>query len=199
MNPEEIRAWMDRRYPDTNPFCDRFGHISVVYRCGHKFGLKYWDGPESVTREIHDEWVAHAVSRICDDCWTKATYPQFTLALDARTFEVEGAYDIHAILQQRKYHYCGSNSFSRRFPIKKAAKLELTWIRKRGYYVRADVRHCGTQRYVDLQTDELRDTTALENAIYERTRKAMHPAPKPDPKVSAWREAIDRLRSIERN
>ena len=196
LTPEEIRAWMDRRYPDTNPFCDRFGYIPVLYKCGHRCGLKHFEH-DDVTREIHDSTVAHALTRDCDDCYTKATYPLFTLALDARTFDVEGAYDIHAALQQRKYHYRGYGAWVLRFPSKKAAALELAWIRKRGYNVRADVRHCGTQHYVDLKTDELRDTLAAENASYERTHKAMHPAPKRGPKVSAWREAIDRLRSIE--
>jgi hypothetical protein len=196
LTPDESREWMDRRYPDTNPFCDRFGHISVVYKCGHKFGLKHWD-PERVTQEVHDEWVAHALTRICDDCYTKATYPLFTLALDARTFDVEGAYDIHTALQQRKYRYRGYGAWVRRFESKKAAATELAWIRKRGYNVQALVKHCGDRRYVDLKTDELRDTLAAENASYERTRKAMHPSPPRAPKVSDCRAVIDTLRSLE--
>ena len=195
--PDEIREWMNKRYPDTNPFCDRFGYISVVYKCGHKFGLRHSLSPDDVTREVHDQTVAHALTRICDDCWNKTTYPRFTLALDARTFDVEGAYDIHTTLQQRKYRYRGYGSWIRRFESKKAAALELIWIRKRGFNVRADVRHRGTQRCVDLKTDELRDTLAAENASYERTRKAMHPSPPRAPRVPAWRAAIDRLRSIK--
>jgi hypothetical protein len=155
LTPDEISEWMDRRWPDTNPFCDRFGFIPVVYKCGHKFGLKYWDGPESVTQEIRDEWVAHALTRICDDCWNKREYPRFIFALDQRSVEVEGAHPIHGLLKQRRYRFNrGSNSWSRRFPSKKACTAERAWTRKRGYNsVGWEKRH-GSVYMIDYATDQ---------------------------------------------
>jgi hypothetical protein len=154
LTPDEIREWMDRRYPDTNPFCDRFGFISVVYKCGHKFGLLH-SVALGVTQELHDQTVAHALTRICDDCWSKREYPRFVFALDFRSVEVEGAHSIHSLLKQRAYRFNrGCNSWSRQFPSKKAAGLELAWIRKRRYNsVGWEKRH-GSTYMIDFATDQ---------------------------------------------
>jgi hypothetical protein len=124
---------------------------------------------------------------------------KFTLHQDGRTFDVSDAKNIKSALQQRGYRWRGYGAWVKLFPSKKAANEELAWIRKRGYEAEALVKHCGRRRFIDLATDELRNTLAAENASYERTRKAMHPSPQRGPKVSAWREVIDYLRSIENN
>jgi hypothetical protein len=154
LNPDEVRQWMDRRWPDTNPFCDRFGFISVVYKCGHKFGLRHSLSTEDVTQELYDRTVAHALTRICDDCWCKREYPRFIFALDSRSVEVEGAHAIHSLLKQRAYRFNRScNSWSRRFPSKKACAAERAWTRKRRYNsVGWEKRH-GTTYMIDFATD----------------------------------------------
>src|SRR5450755_4227753 len=187
LTPDEIREWMDRRYPDTNPFCDRFGFISVVYKCGHKFGLKHWS-PESVTQEVHDEWVAHALSRICDDCYTKQEYPRFVFSLDFRSVEAEGAKAIYKCLKQRGYHHRGMGAWVRQFPSKKAAGLELAWIRKRGFNVVGYVRNGSAQSIVDFRTDEQREAAARATAVHKQMEKARRNTDGPPraPRVSAW-------------
>src|ERR1035441_2853346 len=105
LTPDEIREWMDRRYPDTNPFCDRFGFIPVVYRCGHTLGLRHSLSPDDVTQEGHDRTVADCLVKICDACWSKREYPRFVFALDSRSVEAEVAHAIRGLLKQRGYHY----------------------------------------------------------------------------------------------
>jgi hypothetical protein len=154
MTPEEVREWMDRRWPDDNPFCDRFGFIPVVYKCGHKFGVLHSVAPV-VTQEIHDSTVALALTRICDACWSKREYPRFVFALDFRSVEVEVAHDIHSLLKQRGYRFNRScNSWTRRFKSKKAAGIELAWIRKRGFNAVGLDKRDGRTYMIDFATDQ---------------------------------------------
>ena len=155
LTPDEIREWMDRRYPDTNPFCDRFGFIPVVYRCGHTLGLRHSLSPDDVTQEVHDRTVADCLVKICDACWSKREYPRFVFALDSRSVEAEVAHAIRGLLKQRGYHYIrGCDSWTRRFPSKKAAGIELAWIRKRGFNAVGWAKRSGSIYMIDHATDQ---------------------------------------------
>ena len=79
--------------------------------------------------------------------WFDRNFPRFAFSLDMRTVEVEGAHDIHSALQRRDYKFHrSSSSWTQRFKSKKAAQIELSWIRKSGYNAVGEQKQ-GDRRY----------------------------------------------------
>ena len=77
-----------------------------------------------ITDQMHPEHKA----------WFDRNFPRFAFSLDMRTVEVEGADDIHTVLQQRGYKYQrSSGAWTQRFKSKKAALRELYWVRRKGH------------------------------------------------------------------